>query len=92
MLSLGYRNVITNTYTIALINGDIMKDEMLISDKKIAKLAKRIAKTFSIDEEEAVSTIYEEWDLVEELFHAHTKVKAVHRHLVEEINYAYRIA
>jgi hypothetical protein len=87
-----YRNVITNTYTIALINGDIMKDEILISDKKIAKLAKRLAKTFSIDEEEAVSTIYEEWDLVEALFHAHTKVKAVHRHLVEEINYAYRIA
>ena len=87
-----YRNVITNTYTIALINGDIMKDEIVISDKKIAKLAKRLAKTFSIDEEEAVSTIYEEWDLVEALFHAHTKVKAVHRHLVEEINYTYRIA
>lgn len=69
-----------------------MKDEIEISDKKLEKLAKRLAKTFSIDEEEAVSTIYEEWDLVEELFHAHTKVKAVHRHLVEEINYAYRIA
>ena len=69
-----------------------MKDEILISDKKLAKLAKKLAKTFSIDEEEAVSTIYEEWDLVEELFHAHSKVKAVHRHLIEEINYAYRIA
>ncbi len=69
-----------------------MKDEIEISDKKLEKLAKRLAKTFSIDEEEAVSTIYEEWDLVEELFHAHMKVKAVHRHLVEEINYAYRIA
>lgn len=69
-----------------------MKDEILISDKKIAKLAKKLAKTFSIDEEEAISTIYEEWDMVEQLFHAHTKVKAVHRHLIEEINYAYRIA
>lgn len=69
-----------------------MKDEILISDKKIAKLAKKLAKTFSIDEEEAISTIYEEWDLVEQLFHAHTKVKEVHRHLIEEINYAYRIA
>jgi len=69
-----------------------MKDDILISDKKIAKLAKKIAKTFSIDEEEAISTIYEEWDMVEKLFHAHTKVKAVHRHLIEEINYAYRIA
>jgi len=92
MLSLGYENVITYPYTIALINGDTMKDEIVISDKQIEKLAKRVAKTFSIDEEEAISTIYEEWDLVEQLFHAHTKVKAVHRHLVEEINYAYRIA
>ena len=40
-----------------------MKDEILISDKKIAKLAKKLAKTFSVDEEEAISTIYEEWDL-----------------------------
>ena len=69
-----------------------MKDEMFISEKKIEKLAKKLAKTFSIDQEEAMSTIYEEWDLVEQLFHAHTKVKAVHHHLIEEINYAYRIA
>lgn len=69
-----------------------MKDEIFISDKKIAKLAKCVAKTFSIDEEEATSTIYEEWDLVEALFHAHTKVKAVHRHFIDEINHAYRIA
>ncbi len=69
-----------------------MKDEIEISDKKLEKLAKKLAKTFSIDEEEAISTIYEEWDIVEQLFYAHTKVKAVHRHLIEEINYAYRIA
>jgi len=69
-----------------------MKDEMYISDKKIAKLAKRLSKTFTISEEEAVELIYEEWDLVETLFHAHTKVKAVHCHLIDEINYTYRIA
>jgi hypothetical protein len=69
-----------------------MKDEMFISEKKLENLAKKLAKTFSIDQEEAMSTIYEEWDLVEQLFHAHTKVKAVHHHLIEEINYAYRIA
>ena len=69
-----------------------MKDEIEISDKKIAKLAKKLAKTFSIDEEEAISIIYEEWDLVEQLFHAYTKVKAVHKHLIEEINHTYRIA
>jgi len=69
-----------------------MKDEMDISDKKIAKLAKRIAKTFGLLEEEALELIYEEWDLVESLFHAHTKVKAVHANLIDEINYTYRIA
>ena len=69
-----------------------MKDEMVISDKKIAKLAKRLSKTFTINEEEALEVIYEEWDLVESLFHAHTKVKAVHTHLIDEINYTYRIA
>ena len=69
-----------------------MKDEMYISDKKIAKLAKRLAKTFGITQEEAMELIYEEWDLVESLFHAHTKVKAVHTHLIDEINYTYRIA
>ena len=68
------------------------KDEIYMSDKKINKLAKRLSKTFTIDEEEALEVIYEEWDLVETLFHTHQKVKAIHYHLVEEINYTYRIA
>ena len=69
-----------------------MKDEIVISEKKLAKLAKRLSKTFTINEEEAMEVIYEEWDIVEDLFHAHTKVKAVHTHLIDEINYTYRIA
>ncbi len=69
-----------------------MKEEMFISEKKIEKLSKRIAKTFSLSQEEAMGIIYEEWDIVENLFHAHGKVKAVHQHLIEEINYTYRIA
>ena len=69
-----------------------MKDEIVISEKKLAKLAKRLSKTFTINEEEAMEVIYEEWDLVEALFHIHTKVKAVHVHLIDEINYTYRIA
>ncbi|MEN8304371.1 MAG: hypothetical protein ABFQ64_09890 [Campylobacterota bacterium] len=69
-----------------------MKEEMYISDKKIAKLAKRLAKTFGITQDEAMELIYEEWDFIEALFHAHTKVKAVHSHLIDEINYTYRIA
>lgn len=68
------------------------KEEMYISDKKIAKLSKKLSKTFSISEEEALEVIFEEWDIVEALFHAHTKVKAVHAHLIDEINYTYRIA
>ena len=56
--------------------------------KNIAKLVK----IFGITQEEVMEFIYEEWDLVETLFHLHTKVKAVNMHLIDEINYAYRIA
>ncbi len=69
-----------------------MRDEALISDKNIEKLAKELAKTFSIDKEEAIGIVYEEWDLVEKLFNTYGKLKAVHQHLTYEINYTYRIA
>ena len=68
-----------------------MKEE-LISEKKITKLSKRLAKTFDIGEEEARELIYEEWEMVESLFQAHKKVKAVAQHMSDEINYIYRIA
>jgi len=68
-----------------------MKEE-LISEKKITKLSKRLAKTFNISEEEARELIYGEWELVESLFQAHKKVKAVTQHMSDEINYIYRIA
>lgn len=71
---------------------DYKKDEMYISDKKIEKLSKKLAKAFSMSQEEATGLIYEEWDLVEGLFHEHTKVKAVYSNFIEEINYTYRIA
>jgi hypothetical protein len=48
-----------------------MKEEMFISDKKIEKLCKKIAKTFSLSEDEALSIIYEEWDIVETLFYTY---------------------
>ena len=64
----------------------------MISDKKTQKLADKLAKVFSIPAEDALSVIYEEWDLVESLFLSHGKVKAVVDRLVEEINYSYRIA
>jgi len=69
-----------------------MNNETFVPDQKIEKLAKKIAKSYSLSQEEAFEVIYEEWDLVENLFHAHSKVKAVHHHLCEEINYTYRIA
>ncbi|CAA6814639.1 MAG: Unknown protein [uncultured Sulfurovum sp.] len=69
-----------------------MKEEMFISEKKLEKLAKKLAKTFTMSQEEALEIIYEEWDLVESLFYAHKKVKAVHEHLCVEINHMYRIA
>ena len=64
----------------------------MVSDKKLAKLAKRLSKEFAIDTEEAYEIIYEEWELVEELFAKHKKAKAVKEHLVREINSFYRIA
>ena len=69
-----------------------MNEEILISEKKIAKLSKKVAKTFGIQEEESLALIYEEWELVEMLFVQHKKLKAVLHHLVDELNYTYRIA
>jgi len=70
-----------------------MTDEiMTISEKKLGKLAKRLAEEFTISIEEAFEIIYEEWDLVEELFAAHKKAKSVKEHLVRAINELYRIA
>ena len=69
-----------------------MTHETFVPEHKIEKLAKKISKTFSLSQEEALEVIYEEWDLVENLFHTHTKVKIVHRYLCEDINHTYRIA
>ena len=67
-------------------------NESAISDKKIEKLSKKLAKSFAITQEDALSIIYEEWDSVERLFLDHGKVKAVLVHLMDELNYTYRIA
>ena len=69
-----------------------MQELMTISEKKLEKLAKRLGKELAISTEEAFEIIYEEWELVEELFAAQKKAKAVKEHLVREINDIYRIA
>ena len=69
-----------------------MSDREMISEKKLAKLAKHVAKAFGIEEQEALEIIYEEWELVEELFGAHKKVKAVKEQFLIRINALYRIA
>lgn len=69
-----------------------MKEHMTISEKKLEKLAKRLANDFTITTDEAFAIIYEEWELVEDLFMKHKKAKAVKDHLVKEINDIYRIA
>ena len=69
-----------------------MKSEIIIADKKIVKLSKKLAKIFKIDEEDALSMVYEEWDIVEALFNEHSKVKTVCAHLIDELDYTYRIA
>ncbi|HQR72973.1 MAG TPA: hypothetical protein PLH07_03425 [Sulfurovum sp.] len=69
-----------------------MNDELWISSKKLEDLAQELAKTFSLDEEEAMGLVYEEWDLVEDLFHSNATIKTIHSRLMEEINHTYRIA
>ena len=69
-----------------------MREELLLSEKKIETLIQKVANTFCLSKEEAMEIIYEEWDLVENLFYTHTKVEEVHDSLCEEINYTYRIA
>ena len=69
-----------------------MNNDIVISDKKVQKLAEKLAKVFSVPVEDALSVIYEEWDLVESLFLSRSKVEIIVDHLVEEINYSYRIA
>ena len=68
-----------------------MQELMTISEKKLEKLAKKLGKEFDISAEEAFEIIYEEWELVEELFARHKKAKAVKEHFVREINNIYRI-
>ena len=69
-----------------------MNNDLVTSDKKIQKLAEELAKVFSVPMEDALSVIYEEWDLVESLFLSHSKVEVIVGRLVEEINNSYRIA
>lgn len=69
-----------------------MEKEMIISEKKLEKLAKRLSKEFGIGMDEAYELIYEEWEMIEELFAVHQKTKAVKEHLVRRMNELYRIA
>ena len=69
-----------------------MNDDLWISNRKLEDLAQQLAKTFALDEEEAMGLVYEEWDLVEDLFHSNATTKTIHLRLMEEINYTYRIA
>lgn len=69
-----------------------MNDDLWISNRKLEDLAQQLAKTFALDEEEAMGLVYEEWDLVEALFHSPATTKTIYLRLMEEINDTYRIA
>lgn len=68
-----------------------MKEREVVSEKKLSKLSKHVAKAFGIGEAEALEIIYEEWELVEELYATHKKTKAVKEHFLREANELYRI-
>ena len=61
-----------------------------VSQEKIEKLTKKIAKSLCLDDEVASALIYQEWDTVECLFKKYKKVKAVHQQFLLEIEGEYR--
>ncbi len=69
-----------------------MQETTIVTEKKLAKLAKHIAKAFGISKEEAYELIYEEWELAEMLFKKHKKAKTVCEHFIAEVNIYYAIA
>jgi len=69
-----------------------MQNREIISEKKLEKLSKHLAKSLNVSSQKAMEIIYEEWDLVEELFAAHKKAKAVKEHLCSQLNALYETA
>jgi hypothetical protein len=69
-----------------------MNEEIVISEVKIDKLAHSVAKTLKLSRDEAYEVIYEEWDLVENLFNSHMTLNEIHNYFCEEINTTYWIA
>ena len=61
-----------------------------VPQEKIEKLTRKVAKSLMLDDEVATALIYNEWEMVEALFARHKKVKAVHKHLLQEIEGTYR--
>ncbi|MDD2451578.1 hypothetical protein [Sulfurovum sp.] len=61
-----------------------------VSPDNIDKLIRKIGKSLFLDDEVASALIYKEWEMVELLFEKHKKVKAVHKHLLLEIEGHYR--
>ncbi len=63
-----------------------------ITKEQIDKLSKLVAKYMKIDIDDAVSIIYDEYDLVEELFNSCKKIKDVAKKFAIEVNELYKIA
>ena len=69
-----------------------LSEEFVLSEKKLSKLARRLKKTYHIQEQEALEIIYEEWDLIESAFASGMKIKDIHKKLVHQLNEIYRVA
>jgi tRNA(His) 5'-end guanylyltransferase len=67
-----------------------VRDRDTVSQSKVEKLMKKVAKTMVLEEEVALALIYKEWDRIEVLFEKYKKVKTVHTHLIDEIDGCYR--
>jgi hypothetical protein len=63
-----------------------------ISDETLAYMAKKVGKELSMDQEEALWLLYEEYDILEELFALHGDIDVLCKELVFTISNLYRIA
>ena len=63
-----------------------------INEDKLDAIAKYISKAMKIDKQEALSIVYEEYDLIEEISQLYKKPKDIAKRFIADINNLYKIA
>jgi len=63
-----------------------------INEDKLDAITKYISKAMKIDKQEALSIVYEEYDLIEEISQLYKKPKDIAKRFIADINTLYKIA